>query len=188
MQQMDEARAHIFQSMRGKRIQFGSDCTGADAAFQAATLWAPSACTIPINAFGSEAPGAHGPMLFQMLNHAPQILFEDVLLRSCSGFCLIAGKRVPAPVVDLYSAGTMCTDFSSLNTANPKKHLGFPTCAISLILFRSMKRQLAVFSYRLICSALSLVSYMKLHYKTLEPFGPAQANPTQSKHTQMQME
>jgi hypothetical protein len=126
MQQMDEARVRTFQSNSNMQLQFGSDCTGADSAFQAATMWAPRAGITPSNEFASEAPGANGPMLFQLLNHAPHILFEDVLIRGCSGFCLIAGKMVPAKSVDFYSAGTMCTDFSSLNTANPKKHIGLP--------------------------------------------------------------
>ena len=123
--QMDKERISIFAGIRGKQFRFGSDCTGADAAFQAGSQWVEFQGGEPENDFASEAPDASGPMLFQLLNHQPKKLFLDMLARGFSGPCLVAGDRVPIPTgIHMYSAGTMCNDFSGFNTLNPKEHLG----------------------------------------------------------------
>jgi len=123
--QMDKKRLSIFEGIRGKQFRFGSDCTGADAAFQAGSQWVEFQGGESENAFASEAPGATGPMLFQLLNHRPKKLFHDMLARGFSGPCLVAGGSVPTPTdIHMYSAGTMCNDFSGFNTLNPKENLG----------------------------------------------------------------
>jgi len=120
--------AHMFHTFHvsnaNKILKFGSDCTGADAAFHAAIPWTTHIQSTPVNEFASEAPGATGPMLFQLLNSPPKILFSDVLARGFSGPCIVSGRRVATPMdVDMYTAGTMCTDYSGFNTLNPKKNL-----------------------------------------------------------------
>ena len=123
--QMDKERLSIFDGIQGKQFCFGSDCTGADAAYQAGSQWVEFQGGQPQNEFASEAPGALGPMLFQLLNHHPKKLFVDMLARGFSGPCLVAGERVPTPTgIHMYSAGTMCNDFSGFNTLNPKEYLG----------------------------------------------------------------
>ena len=85
--QMDKERISIFAGIRGKQFRFGSDCTGADAAFQAGSQWVEFQGGEPENDFASEAPDASGPMLFQLLNHQPKKLFRDMLARGFSGPC-----------------------------------------------------------------------------------------------------
>lgn len=127
IQCMDDVRKHTFQCHASKDIRFGSDCTGADSAFQAGGEWVEHLKSNAINEFASEAPDAYACMLLQLLNHQPKVLYSDVLARGTSGYCVVAGKLVPTPDgVDLYSAGTMCTDYSHFNTLNPKKQLGLP--------------------------------------------------------------
>ena len=118
-------RKDNFKSLNSKTFNFGSDCTGADAAFTAAKIWCEAGGVCARNLMASEAPGATGPILFQLLNHAPERLFIDVLARAHSGFDLISNcvQKTPADL-DLYAFGSMCTDFSSFNTMNPKKLLG----------------------------------------------------------------
>jgi len=121
---MDGRRKAIFAKLKGKNLGIGSDCTGADASFSAARMWAPMGeCTVS-NEMASEAPNAEGPMLFQLLNHNPKILFKDQLARGFSGFDIVSNATVPIPMdLHIYSAGTVCVDFSSYNTLNPKKLL-----------------------------------------------------------------
>jgi hypothetical protein len=117
-------RILLFQSLANKTLKFGSDCSGADSAFHAARTWVPG---IAENEMMSEDPTAEGPILFGLLNGAPARYFKDLLARSFSGFCIIAGKHIPIPMdLDYYSAGTVCTDFSVCNSANPKEFLGDP--------------------------------------------------------------
>ena len=123
---MDATRKIVFGWLQGKNLNFGSDCSGADAAVTSAKIWSVSAGATVSNKMSSEAPGADGPMLYLLLNHAPTMLFCDVLARGHSGFDMITGMLQPVPSdLDFYSAGTMCTDFSNFNTLSPKLHLGF---------------------------------------------------------------
>jgi hypothetical protein len=125
---MSPARTSIFNSIQARTITFGSDCSGADAAFTSAQMWCKLGGNIPSNEFCSEAPlhqGSQCPILFTSLNHPPKIMFIDMLMRAHSGFCFYSNGVVPVPKdLDFYSAGTMCTDFSGLNTLNPKQSLG----------------------------------------------------------------
>ena len=103
---------------RRNGLRFGSDCSGADAAFVAAQQWA----NFPENVMMSEAPDADAEVLFALLNHPPHHYFKDVTRRGFSGPCFISGERARAPSdLDMYSAGTVCKDFSSANLVNPKK-------------------------------------------------------------------
>jgi len=121
---MDSERRNTLQSLSNKELHFGSDCSGADAAFQAATMWTPYCQCTATNEMMSEAPDAEAPMLFGLLNHRPSRLFRDMLRRGFSGYDLISDSIIKAPLnLDYYTAGTMCTDFSSLNTVNPKQYL-----------------------------------------------------------------
>jgi len=125
---MDDTRKQIFQRHAQKDIRFGSDCTGADASFQAAGEWVAHLNSNAVNEFASEAPDAYACMLLQLLNHQPKVLYSDVLVRGCSGYCVVAGRLVATPDgVEMYSAGTMCTDYSHFNTLNPKEQLGMPS-------------------------------------------------------------
>jgi hypothetical protein len=73
-------------------------------------------------------------MLFMLLNHPPKIMFVDVLSRGHSGYCIIADRLVAVPAdLDFYSAGTMCTGFSSLNTHNPERCLGSDQALLCLV-------------------------------------------------------
>ena len=130
---MSQQRLHIFRGLQSKQFNFGSDCTGSDSAFTAAKIWGKAAQTFQCNKMASEDPKQKGPQLFQLLNHAPERLYLDVLSRSHSGYCLIAKGPVPVPSgLDIYTAGTMCTDFSSLNTKKPKTQLHLRACVILL--------------------------------------------------------
>jgi hypothetical protein len=116
---MDLQRIQTFQKLANKTIRVGSDCSGADAAFHAARQWVPGDLS---NDMMSEAPGAEGPILFSLLNSVPKTFYEDVLRRGFSGYCLINGQATASPRdLDMYSAGTVCTDFCSYNQLNPKE-------------------------------------------------------------------
>ena len=122
---MDSKRQHLFKCLLSRTINFGSDCSGADSAFQAAKIWGEFVGCTQINKMCSEDPKAVGPMLFILLNHPPERMFLDVLLRHYSGEDLMSDGRAPVPKdLDIYSAGTVCTDFSQLNTHKPKQRLG----------------------------------------------------------------
>lgn len=126
IQAMDDKRKLTFQTLKGRHLCFGSDCTGADSAFSAAKIWALKAEATVSNEMCSEAPNAHGPTLLILLNHNPKRFYKDMLARGHSGFCLINNQRVQIPLdLEFYAAGTMCTDFSGLNTLNPKPFLSF---------------------------------------------------------------
>ena len=91
----------------------------------AAGIWCAENQVTLVNEFMSEAPDATGPILYNLLNHMPKRIYLDVTRRGNSGYCLLADKLVATPKdLDIYSAGTMCTDYSMLNTLNPKKNLG----------------------------------------------------------------
>jgi hypothetical protein len=126
-QVMGTQRTNTFQKLHSRNVKFGSDCTGGDAAFVAAKIWcADCSCTCS-NEMASEAPlpESNAPMLFMLLNHAPKVMFVDMLARGHSGYCILADRLVAVPRdLDIYSAGTMCTDFSNYNTMNPKECLG----------------------------------------------------------------
>jgi hypothetical protein len=118
---MSKKRCDYFNRNSKSKLRFGSDCSGSDSAFMAATQWV----TDPINEMMSEAPDAYAPVLFGMLNHAPKVFFRDVMNRCFSGPCFINGECTRAPSnLDMYGAGTVCKDFSSANQLNPKKFSG----------------------------------------------------------------
>lgn len=146
---MNFTQRRQFQSISMRDIKFGSDCSGADAAFYAGTLWTAMGNNIPINEMCSEAPlrcGGAGPVLFLSLNHPPKCMFIDLLARGHSGYCLYANELVRVPSdLDFYSAGTMCTDFSKLNTLNPKKFLGHILCRPYVIRFFHIPKSVLAF-------------------------------------------
>jgi|TARA_B110000285_G_C14827271_1_gene469245 hypothetical protein len=118
---MSKQRCDNFNRSSRRKMRFGSDCSGADAAFVAAKQWA----TDPENVMMSEAPDAYAEVLFGLLNHPPTNYFKDVTRRGFSGPCFINGECIRAPSgLDMYSAGTVCKDFSSANQLNPKKFSG----------------------------------------------------------------
>lgn len=120
---MDEQRIETFKLLSDKNLRFGSDCSGADSAFHAASQWA----TEPSNEMMSEAPDAEAPILFALLNTPPKCFYRDVFRRGFSGYCILNGQSTPTPTdLDMYSAGTVCCDFSSVNTLNPKEFTGAP--------------------------------------------------------------
>lgn len=122
---MDSRRRSTLQQLHGKVVNFGSDCTGCDAMFTAGLIWCSFVQSHPINKFGSEAPDAIPPILYNLYNHSPEKFYIDVLARGHSGYDVLADRLVPVPRdLEFYSAGTMCTDYSSLNTTAAKACLG----------------------------------------------------------------
>jgi hypothetical protein len=92
----------------------------------AAKVWVPGAA---VNAMMSEAPTAHGTILFGLLNCSPEKFYMDMLGRGFSGRCLINGEATAVPCdLDFYSAGTVCVDFCSYNLSNPKE---FPAALLA---------------------------------------------------------
>lgn len=125
VQAMSQERQANFHSNRSRNFKFGSDCTGGDAAFTAADVWGKYLQCVQINVFCSESPNVAGPWVYTLLNHMPLHFFWDVLMRGHSGFDVISGRLAEVPGdIDFYSAGTMCTDYSSLNTLAGKTRLG----------------------------------------------------------------
>jgi hypothetical protein len=55
-------------------------------------------------------------------NFTPDVVFNDLLKRNQRGVgpCYWPTGKQPLPLMDLYQAGTVCVDGSSMNTMNPK--------------------------------------------------------------------
>ena len=127
---MNPTRFKLFQDMSNRELRCGSDCSGAEAAFHAIKHWAPRSS----NKMMSEDPAAHAPILFSLLNSPPDNFFMDMLARGYSGYCIMKGEATKVPMrLDLYSAGTVCIDFSNLNQLNPKEFVGAHSIVFDVI-------------------------------------------------------
>ena len=109
---------------------YASDCSGANAPWHALVDLQSMVQSRkkPKHKFASEAPGRMGDCgrLFMTLNHAPEIMYSDMLHRPArrnergevvlQSYCSYRQRMVDLPATGMYVFGSECQDQSSANT------------------------------------------------------------------------
>lgn len=136
-------------------VNYADDCTGIGAPLfalrEVANIAKEADVILEIKyRFGSEHPRNRAAAQFVLQNHAPDVLFSDMLDRTCSGGINYGGEKKPLPkpyVVDVYTAGTDCSSISLANHSSSPIVWDFGAIADGNKSTRTMLQSLRTIAY-----------------------------------------